>query len=418
MKRIGPSNIKGVIQVPPSKSVMIRAVAASLLADGTSILRNPSLSVDSLAAINIAHTLDADISIDNGYINIKGNTRLTKREIRNVVLECGESGLCMRMFAPIAGLLDRDIHLEARGTLLERPMGVVEALSLAGADVKTSSGFPPVRVKGPIRPGRYEIDGSQTSQFLTGLLMALPICNGDSEIRVKGLMSKPYIRVTIDIMNKFGVKVSSEKDLSSLYIEGGQGYRATEYSVEGDWSGASFMLVAGAVAGSIALYGLDMNSYQADKAIIDVLQRAGAMVDMDKDRITVKKEELRSFDFFADDSPDLVPPVVALAAHCRGKSIIHGIKRLKYKESNRLEALVKEFSKMGVDIKAFEDRLEIIGGRVRPSVIDPHNDHRIAMACAVAGLDADGQVIIENPECVAKSYPFFFDDLESSMEEK
>ncbi len=423
MKRIGPSNIKGAIKAPSSKSVMIRAVAASLLADGTSILRSPSYSVDSLAALHIARTLGADISIEDSpkgdsYITIRGNRGLAERQIRGQVLECGESGLCMRMFTPIAGLLDRDIHLEAKGSLVERPVGMVEALSIMGAAVMTSQGFPPVKVKGPIRPGRYEIDGSQTSQFLTGLLMALPLCNGDSEIRVKGLMSKPYIRVTIDVMKRFGVEVLSEEDLSSLYIKGGQEYRAIAYSVEGDWSGASFMLVAGAIAGSITVYGLDMDSYQADKAIIDVLQRAGATVDIGEDRITVAKDELRSFDFFAESSPDLVPPLVTLAAHCRGKSVIHGIKRLRYKESNRLEALAKEFSKMGVGIKAFEDGLEIMGGRVRPSVIDPHNDHRIAMACAVAGLDADGQVVIENPECVAKSYPFFFDDLESSMEGK
>jgi 3-phosphoshikimate 1-carboxyvinyltransferase len=217
-------------------------------------------------------------------------------------------------------------------------------------------------------------------------------------------------------MKRFGVEVLSEEDLSSLYIEGGQGYRATDYSVEGDWSGTSFMLVAGAIAGSITVYGLDMDSCQADKAIIDVLQKAGAMVAMDKDRIRVTKAELMAFEVFAEDSPDLVPPVVALAAHCRGKSVIHGIKRLRYKESNRVEALVAEFSKMGVAIKAFEDRLEIIGGRVRSSVIDPHNDHRIAMACAVAALRGEGDVMIQNHWCVSKSYPRFFYDLASCME--
>jgi 3-phosphoshikimate 1-carboxyvinyltransferase len=421
MKRIGPSDIKGAIKAPPSKSVMIRAVAASLLADGTSILGNPSYSVDSLAALHIARTLGADISIEDSpkrdsYITIRGTRGLAERQIRGQVLECGESGLCMRMFAPIAGLLDRDIQLEAKGSLVERPVGMVEALSIMGVAVMTSQGLPPVKIKGPIRPGRYEIDGTKTSQFLTGLLMALPVCNGDSEIRVKGLKSRPYIRVTIDVMKRFGVEVLSEEDLSSLYIEGGQGYRATDYSVEGDWSGTSFMLVAGAIAGSITVYGLDMGSYQADKAIIDVLQKAGAMVAMDKDRIRVTKAELMAFEVCAEDSPDLVPPVVALAAHCRGRSVIHGIKRLRYKESNRIEALVAEFSKMGVGIKAFEDRLEIIGGRVRSSVIDPHNDHRIAMACAVAALRGEGDVMIQDHWCVSKSYPRFFYDLASCME--
>jgi len=412
-KLISSSKIDGAINAPASKSVMIRAVAAALLASGTSEIVNPSFCSDGLTALAIADALGAEIQRGNRSATIKGNRSLEERGIRSNVLDCGESGLCMRMFTPVAGLLEEEIVLEASGSLLNRPVEMVEALTGLGVVCRTKAGFPPVKVKGRISSGRININGAESSQFLTGLLMTLPLCAGDSHVTVNGLKSKPYVELTIDIMDRFGVTVLNNKDLSEFYIKGDQQYKPCTCTVEGDWSGAAFFLVAGALAGSIKVKGLNTASYQADKAVIRALIESGAKVKAKDDYILVKKDKLNAFEFDARDCPDLFPPLVALASACVGKSVIYGVERLKHKESNRALALIEVFSKIGISINIFEDRMEISGGNVRGGTVDSHNDHRIAMACAIAALRADGDVSIERPACVSKSYPLFFEDLNS-----
>jgi len=412
-KLVSSSKINGSINAPPSKSVMIRATAAALLASGTSEIINPSFCSDGLAVLAIADTLGAEIHRGDMRVTINGNGDLKEKGIRSNVLDCGESGLCMRMFTPVAGLLDEEITLKATGSLVKRPMGMVESLKDLGAACLTEAGFAPVRVKGRISPGRIIINGAESSQFLTGLLMTLPLCSGDSDITVIGLKSKPYIELTIEIMKRFGVTVSHDKDLREFHIQGNQHYRPCVCEVEGDWSGAAFFLVAGALAGSIKVKGLNPISYQADKAVIEALIRAGAQVEVKDEHITITKNRLNAFEFDARNCPDLFPPLVAFGAGCVGKSVIYGVERLKHKESNRALALVEEFSKIGIAIKVFEDRMEINGGNVRGGKVDSHNDHRIAMSCAIAALCGDGDVFIERPACVSKSYPLFFEDLNS-----
>jgi len=413
VKQVNSSKIEGVLSAPASKSVMIRAVAASLLASGTSVITNPSYCNDSLVAMGIAGTLGAEIYAGKESVTIKGNGGLKERGIKGSILDCGESGLCMRMFAPIAGLLEEEVTLNATGSLLSRPMKMVEDLRGFGAGCTTNNSYAPIQVKGRIGSGRIHIDGSESSQFLTGLLMALPLCAGDSTIMVSELGSKPYVNLTIDIMKRFGVTVGHDEDLTEFHIKGNQHYKPHMYSIEGDWSGGTFLLVAGGLAGSITVRGLNMDSFQADKAVIEALHRAGAGVKINDDSITVVKNRLRSFYFDTRHCPDLVPPLVALSSHCKGISVIYGVKRLRYKESDRLKALASEFSKLGIKIRVFEDRMEIDGGMIRGGQVDSHNDHRIAMACAVVALGGGEAVLIENPGCVSKSYPSFFEDLDS-----
>ncbi len=412
-KQISSSKIDGTINAPASKSVMIRAVAASLLASGTSGIINPSFCSDGLTALGIADSLGAEVHRGEGSVTIKGNGDLKERGIKSNVLDCGESGLCMRMFTPVAGLLEEEVVLEASGSLLNRPVEMVEALTGLGAICRTQAGFPPINVKGRISSGRININGAESSQFLTGLLMMLPLRAGDSLVAVTGLKSKPYVELTIDIMDRFGVTVLHNKDLSKFYIKGDQQYKPCAYVVEGDWSGAAFFLVAGALAGSVRVNGLNPYSYQADKAVINALIDAGAHVEVKDDYIFVAEGKLNTFEFDARHCPDLFPPLVVLASACVGKSVIHGVERLKHKESNRALALAEEFSRIGISINVFEDRMEVNGGNVRGGTVDSHNDHRIAMACAIAALRADGDVFIERPACVSKSYPSFFEDLNS-----
>lgn len=413
MKALNSSKISGSINAPASKSVMIRAVAASLLAAGTSQLSNPSFCADSLAALRIVDTLGADVKTNKECVSMRGTGGFTTEGFKKNTIDCGESGLCMRMFTPIVSLAPYRFIVEGSGSLRSRPMETLETLSLMGGVCETNKGYPPVIIRGPIRGGAVTLNGSKTSQFLTGLLMAAPLCKEDTNIEVMDLKSKPYVEMTIDLLKRFGVVINHNEDLTSFRIKGNQRYEAQTYTIEGDWSGAAFLLVAGAIAGSIKMKGLKTDSFQADKAVLDGLTRAGALVEIADDYILVRKGELMAFEFDATDCPDLVPPLTALAAHCQGKSIIHGVERLKHKESNRSAALVSEFSRLSIKIELFDDRMEIYGGKPIGNLVDSHNDHRIAMACAVASLNGERPVVIENYQCVAKSYPDFFRDIHS-----
>jgi 3-phosphoshikimate 1-carboxyvinyltransferase len=333
-------------------------------------------------------------------------------------IDCRESGLSMRMFAPIAALLPGETILVASGSLLTRPMDMLCALRQIGAGCKTNKGYAPVTIAGPAEGGKIEIDAAVSSQFLTGLLMALPLCPKDSVIEVTGLKSTPYVRMTLGLLDNFGLNVKYRDDLTEFAIEGAQSYRPTTYTIEGDWSGASFLLVAGAVAGRATVTGLDPLSFQADRAILDVIEGAGARVNVEENVVSVEKRKLEAFSFDATDCPDLFPPLVALAAHCEGTSVIRGARRLMHKESDRARALQEEFGKMGIVVETTGDEMRVHGGVVRGATVDSHNDHRIAMACGVAALAAQGEVLIEGSECVAKSYPGFFSDLDRLKEKR
>ncbi len=409
-----PSEIRGSVTTPPSKSMMVRAAALTVLAEGTTKIFNPSFCDDGLVALGVVETLGAQLEKGKGEISVH-----SKGIFRNVpkssVLECGESGLCMRTFAPIVALSGKEFTLNAKGTLLKRPMEMLGELLQLGASVATSDGFAPVRVKGPIHGDNMKIDGSKTSQFLTGLLMALPLCKEDSVIEVSDLKSKQYVEMTIALVKDFGVGIDNE-NFRIFRISGAQKYAPSRHcTLEGDWSGAAFMLVAGAIAGKVKVNGLRLDSPQADKAIIDALEKAGAKITTGASSISIEKNELNAFEFDATGCPDLFPPLVALAANCNGTSFFTGTKRLRAKESDRAAALRSEFAKMGIRIVVKGDVMHVKGGKIRRAEVEPHGDHRIAMACAIAALNADGEVRIKNPGCVFKSYPDFFDDLEKLM---
>jgi 3-phosphoshikimate 1-carboxyvinyltransferase len=218
--------------------------------------------------------------------------------------------------------------------------------------------------------------------------------------------------MTVDLVRRFGIRISHDEGLTQFGIEGGQSYRPSAYTVEGDWSGAAFLLVAGAIAGKAVVTGLDLHSLQADRAVLAALEAAGADLTVEEEGVSVEGRDLRAFIFDAADCPDLFPPLAALAAHCEGTSVIYGAERLVHKESDRAGALKEEFGRMGILIETCGNRMEVHGGVVQPTKVHAHNDHRIAMACAVAALRSQGEIAIEGSECVAKSYPGFFSDLE------
>jgi 3-phosphoshikimate 1-carboxyvinyltransferase len=411
MKYVTSSAINGTAAAPPSKSMAVRAAAACLLANGVSKIENMSFCDDALAAIGIAESLGAATAGENGGLSVRGKGRPVRPT--SGTLDCRESALCMRMFTPVAALLDNPVKLLASGSLCSRPMRMVEALSALGADCATDEGHAPITVKGPIKGGRITLDASVTSQLLTGLLMTLPLCEYDSAVSATGLASTPYVSMTLELLKRFGVTVEHDGHLNEFHIRGNQCYRPTIFKVEGDWSGAAFLLVAGAIAGSITVTGLNSRSFQADRAILDALIDTGAHVTVGEDRVSVEKHQLRPFAFDATRCPDLVPPLACLASACDGKSTIYGTERLAHKESNRAAALQQEFRSLGITIQSSGAAMEIYGGRVAGSVVDAHGDHRIAMACTVAALRAQGPVGIRDADCVAKSYPQFYNVLDA-----
>jgi 3-phosphoshikimate 1-carboxyvinyltransferase len=405
---VDPSALKGTIKAPSSKSMTQRAIAAALLGDGQSTIKNPSYCDDSLAAMSIAVGLGARVEPQVNELKIFGSAILKEPK-----LNCGESGLAIRMFSPIAALYPVEITMVGANSLKKRPMFMIEeALNQLGVKCTSNNGFLPLSIQGPMTGGNCEIEGSISSQLLTGLLMALPLAAQDSEIKVNNLKSKPYIDMTIEILKSFGITIQNS-DYKLFRIKGNQKYKPCNYTVEGDWSGGAFLLVAGAINGQIALEGLRTDSLQSDMAIIKALEKANSNISVSDNKIEISKHEMNAFDFDATESPDLFPPLVALASYCKGVSNIKGVSRLLFKESNRGATLKDEFGKMNIRIEINGDVMSITGGQPTGTHVESHEDHRIAMAVAIAGLGASGRVFIRDSQCVAKSYPGFFDDLRS-----
>ncbi|MGE4289356.1 MAG: 3-phosphoshikimate 1-carboxyvinyltransferase [Salinivirgaceae bacterium] len=408
IKVINPSVIQGEVKAPPSKSFMQRAIALSVLADDETLIENPSRCDDALAGLNIAASFGCRIYDNGGFISIIPNKEALPQK-----LFCGESGLAIRLFAPIAALFSHPVELLAEGSLLKRPAGfMTDTLQQFGVKVESNQGFPPIHINGPILPGKAFLDGSLSSQFLSGLLIALPKAKGNSVLRVENLMSIPYVSMTLQAIEAFGGKVEN-KDYKEFIITGNQSYKGGTYKIEGDWSGAAGLLVAGAIAGKITVKELQSASLQADVDVLKALQQAGALIENEDEQITVSKPaELQAFEFDAMHCPDLFPVLTALAANCKGTSKIHGVHRLVHKESNRGEALKQEFNKIGINIDIQDDIMQVAGGAVRSGTVKAHNDHRMAMALSLAALNATGPITIEDALCVNKTYPDFYNDLE------
>lgn len=404
---VSPSTLVGTIDAPPSKSLTQRAIAAGLLSGGTTVIHHPSFCNDSVAAMGIARVLGAVVTEEKDAITVSRGEMPTGP----VIMNCGESGLALRMFAPVSALLCDSVSVTGEGSLMRRPVTMIgEALSQLGVRVETSGGLLPLQLSGRLQAGRALVDGSTGSQLLTGLLMALPLAKGESRLDVANLTSKPYIGLTVDLLSAFGIKVIND-GFRTFTIPGGQAYRAQEYTVEGDWSGAAFLLVAGATGGGVTVRNLNEGSMQADRAVMSALRDAGAVLEAADGSIKVSWSRLSSFTFDATDSPDLFPPLAALAARCDGASTIRGVGRLRHKESDRAEAIADVLGAMGISVRFSEDALVITGGQAKGAVVSSHNDHRIAMMAAVMAASAAGPVTITGAEAVAKSYPGFYDDL-------
>lgn len=409
VKQIEPGLRKGQIDIPASKSDAQRALLAAALTNGTSVLTGFGSSDDELAMLEAIQRLGANVRFAGEVLQIDGIHRFPA----SVTISAGESGLGIRLLTAVCAAHAGTFTIEGEGSLQTRPMTFFEqTLPLFGATCQTTSGNPPIQVTGPMHGTTAAIDGSLSSQFVSGLLMALPLVQGESELIVENPTSVPYVQMTLQTLAAFGITIRTN-GFMRFSIPGNQRYRGVPYQIDADWSSASYWLVAAALGHNIIVGGLRPNSWQADKALYDFLGEAGCVcTTIANGYIAVNGSNLRPFRADATDCPDLFPALVTLAAFCKGTSILHGARRLEHKESNRALTLQSEFGKLGVEIELDDDRMLVHGtGIVNGGRVSSHNDHRIAMCLAIAGLSARSPIILEGAEAVDKSYPAFWQHL-------
>lgn len=404
-----PGSIRGVVTPPCSKSYAQRALAAALLAEGRSELHRIGFCDDTLSTLGCIETLGARTHREGETLFVDGGLAP-----RSHTLQVGESGLASRLFTPIAALCPEPLRIEGRGTLLARPMdAILEPLRTLGARIEERGGHLPLQVCGPLLGGEATVDGSVSSQFVTGLLLALPLARHDTTLRVSDPVSVPYIDITIATAERFGIEIDHQ-GYEEFFVPGNQRYEPVRFDIEGDWSAAAMLLAAGATAGTVEVRSISALSKQADTAVCRALERAGAGLVCETDRITVERRPLRAFEFDATQCPDLFPALAALAAAAEGVSVLRGTHRLRHKESDRAESIRTQYGRLGIEVELPDEETMLIrGGRIRGGHVSACGDHRIAMSLAVAALRADGPVTIKGAECVTKSYPAFFDDLET-----
>ena len=398
--------LKGTISVPPSKSFSHRAVICAALAGGECFISPLIFSQDVLATINGMKSLGAEIEFLENGIKIKG----FKRPSKEVFIDCFDSGSTLRFLVPVAAALGIETVFKRSKSLAKRPMkALLDALEKAGVKSEVGEDFS-LKISGKLNPGEFLLPGNVSSQFVSGLLMALPILKESSKITLTSkLESSGYIKITTEVMEKFGASVKEIKDV--FFIKGNQKYKPLDYTVEGDWSQAAFFMAMGALSGNVGIKGLNKNSCQDDKMIFNFLENFGADISWNKNEIKVNKSKLKAVNIDAAEVPDLVPVLAVLAANSEGETTIKNVRRLRFKECDRLSAISEELAKIGVKIEAYENELKITGGEnYLGGEVSSHNDHRIAMALTVIASCVEGNITILNSDCVKKSYPKFFKD--------
>ena len=405
---ITPHPLAGIIDpVMSSKSQAHRLLICAALADRPTELDNVGFSADVEATLRCLRALGAQIEAGDRALRIVPLSRLQQ----GALLDCGESGSTLRFLLPVAAALGVDCAFTGQGKLSQRPLSpLFEELQAHGAVLSAQGRFP-LRCGGALRPGSYTLAGNISSQFISGLLMALPLLSGDSRITVTGRMeSRPYIDMTLDALKQFGIRV--DETGSGFFIPGGQEFRSPgRMTVEGDWSGAAFWLTAGALSvKGVSCGPLRQDSAQGDRAVAELLQRFGAAVDIREKSVFVRRGELCGMDIDLSQIPDLAPILAVAAAFARGRSMLHPIARLRLKESDRVSAILQLLHSLGVSAEAGDDRLVVEGrGAVTGGTVDGFRDHRIVLAASIAAAWAEGPVTVLGAEAVSKSYPGFFE---------
>lgn len=392
----------GTWKAPASKSELIRFIAIAMQCEEESEICHVSWCNDSYAMLKIAENWGADIFLSEEKIRIRG-----RKEPQSQHFHAGESALCLRLLIPILAKHNGTFTIEAEGSLLDRPVGeIVTVLQEMGATIKTRQQLPPVTITGPIFSKHISIEHPITSQNISGLLFSLPLLEGNSQIKLNKLISLPYIQLTLASLKQAGIRIDVNNNFSSYSISGNQQFQPVFKTIEGDWSSAALFFAAGAIYGNLAIKNLNPQSLQADKAVLGIVSHQY------KNQYFVKSQHIHGLTFDITHCPDIFPALMILCLHATSHSIITGINRLIYKESNRLEKFIEEFSKFGAKFSLDGDSLHIRPPEnILSATIDSHNDHRIAMAATLATVGTDAEVFIKGAESVNKSYPSFWEDL-------
>ncbi len=387
--KIERSKTSGEVKAIASKSFAHRILICDFIA-GNNLRKefNGFCSKDILATYN---SLNA----------IKSGTR---------VLDCDESGSTLRFLLPLCASLGGEFTFLGRGRLLSRPNTEL-LLALSKFGIKFEENSESIKIWGKLNAGEFEIKGDISSQYVSGLIMALSSLEKDSKIILTTpLASKPYVDITLSVLERYGVKIESTD--YGYFIKGGQKFSGF-FDAEGDWSNMAFYLVLGAINGAITVSGLNLDSVQGDKKIIEILKSANANVEIKNDKITVSKSELKGYVMDAEDCPDLVPICACIGASASGKTVINNIERLRIKESDRVTSTIEMLKSFGIKAEEKESSMIIYGGKIKGGTVNSFNDHRIVMASAILGTIADSESQIITAEAVNKSYPTFFNDLKS-----
>ncbi len=394
--KITPQKLKGTVSIPSSKSMTHRMLICAALAHGQSEISNISFSKDIYATIDALKALGASISVNGNTVTVSGVSE--KSVIADI--DCCESGSTLRFLIPISCALGTTATYYGQGRLPERPITpYIRELSKKGITFEYNNTMPFV-AQGQLSAGRFELEGNISSQFITGLMFALPLLDGDSEIvMLSPLESKPYADMTVKCLENFGVKIIETEN--GYFVKGNQSYQPQNMPVEGDYSQAAFFFVANMLGNDIDILNLDSNSYQGDKKIVEII-----------DNLCYNDKCPMGFNVNATDIPDLVPILGVLGTHCQGNSVINGAQRLKIKESDRLKTTSDAINNLGGHVEVTDDGLNIYHAILTGGTVDSCGDHRIAMSAAIAATVCCKPVIIKNADSVEKSYPDFFKDYE------
>jgi len=402
---ITPRKLCGSVTPPPSKSAAHRAIICAALARGSSLIAPFEPSDDMEATVGAVSALGARVTRTKNGLCVDGSNTFCNIASN---IDCMESGSTLRFLIPVAAACGKPVTFTGRGRLPLRPIGpYLDCLPKSGVDCETGGGLP-LKISGVLRPGEFTLPGNVSSQFVTGLLLALPLLCGDSVIKLSSpLQSAGYVDLTLDAMRRFGVKIGCRA--GSYFVKGNQKYTPCNYKTEGDWSQAAFWLAAGALGSRVECLGLDPSSKQGDRAVTEILCRFGARVGCGSE-IYAAGNELCGCEIDALQIPDIVPPLAAVAALCEGRTVISGAARLRIKESDRLHTLTLGLSALGAHVTQTDDGLVIDGvPELHGGAADGCNDHRIVMALSIAAIRCNGRVTITGCECINKSYPDFFE---------